>query len=50
MKTLKTLLVHRACEQKTFSCARIALHLLALATGHEGLGRALAGICREFSR
>jgi hypothetical protein len=28
--------------------ARIAIHLLALVTRHEDLGRAVAGIWREF--
>ena len=47
MKTIETFLVIRATG-KHGGWARITIHLLALATRHEGLGRALAGIRREI--
>ena len=44
---VENFLVIRATE-KHGGWARIAIHLLALVTGHEGIGRAFAGIRREF--
>ena len=47
MKTIEMFLVIRATGQHG-GWARITIHLLALVTGHEGIGRAFAGIRREF--
>ncbi len=47
MKTVEMFLVVRAIG-KHGSWARITIHILALVTRHEGLGRAVAGIRREF--
>ncbi len=47
MKTIETFLVTRAFG-KHGGMVRISIHLLALVTGHEKLGRALAGILREI--
>lgn len=49
MKTIEMFLVCRAVG-KHGGAARIAIHLLALVTWHEGWSRALAGIRREFVR
>lgn len=49
MKKIKLWLVCRACDKRAHS-ARITIHILALVTGHENMGRAWAGILREFSR